>query len=208
MFLHAQYEGLVPDGVEGLFLGFCRVNLLVWDGVLHHGFTGFRSGPSCLALLLILQDGQQAVWVTETWGQHITPEDSQTTTARSAVPKRTNLNPELSWPPPDNQSSWSTFDCVHRSEVWRTTDVFSQDALGFLHSGHQTLDWRLWTRLRHRKTEPVEAAEGRTAHNNVWIGANGMASNTWKPWKPMCLMYLIPFYWFRSSHYHSPVVPN
>jgi hypothetical protein len=27
---------------------------------------------------------------------------------------------------------------------------------------------------------PVEAAEGRTAHNNGWNGANGMASNTWK----------------------------
>ena len=26
-----------------------------------------------------------------------------------------------------------------------------------------------------------EAAEGRTAHNNVWNGVNGMASNTWKP---------------------------
>jgi hypothetical protein len=24
-------------------------------------------------------------------------------------------------------------------------------------------------------------AEGRTAHNNGWNGANGMASNTWKP---------------------------
>ena len=24
-------------------------------------------------------------------------------------------------------------------------------------------------------------AEGRTAHNNVWNGANGMASNTWFP---------------------------
>uniref|UniRef100_A0A673W1X5 Lymphocyte cytosolic protein 2 n=1 Tax=Salmo trutta TaxID=8032 RepID=A0A673W1X5_SALTR len=28
---------------------------------------------------------------------------------------------------------------------------------------------------------PQEAAEGRTAHNNVWNGANGMESNTWKP---------------------------
>ena len=28
---------------------------------------------------------------------------------------------------------------------------------------------------------PVEAAEGRMAHNNVWNGVNGMASNTWKP---------------------------
>ena len=28
--------------------------------------------------------------------------------------------------------------------------------------------------------EPQEAAEGRTAHNNGWNGANGMASNTWK----------------------------
>ena len=27
---------------------------------------------------------------------------------------------------------------------------------------------------------PVEAAEGRTAHNNVWNGAIGMALNTWK----------------------------
>ena len=27
----------------------------------------------------------------------------------------------------------------------------------------------------------VEAAEGRTAHNNVWNGADGMASTTWKP---------------------------
>ena len=27
----------------------------------------------------------------------------------------------------------------------------------------------------------VEAAEGRTAHNNGWNGANGMASNTQKP---------------------------
>ena len=24
----------------------------------------------------------------------------------------------------------------------------------------------------------------------------------------MCLMYLIPFYWCRSSHYHKPVLPN
>jgi hypothetical protein len=28
--------------------------------------------------------------------------------------------------------------------------------------------------------KPV-AAEGRIAHNNVWKGANGMASNTWNP---------------------------
>jgi hypothetical protein len=28
---------------------------------------------------------------------------------------------------------------------------------------------------------PVEAAEGTTAHNNIQNGANGMASNTWKP---------------------------
>ena len=27
----------------------------------------------------------------------------------------------------------------------------------------------------------VEAAEGRTAHNDGWNRANGMASNTWKP---------------------------
>jgi hypothetical protein len=34
------------------------------------------------------------------------------------------------------------------------------------------------------RDKTVEAAEGRTAHNNGWNGANGMASNTWKPWKP------------------------
>jgi hypothetical protein len=29
------------------------------------------------------------------------------------------------------------------------------------------------------EVHPVQAAEGRTAHNNGWNGANGMASNTW-----------------------------
>ena len=28
---------------------------------------------------------------------------------------------------------------------------------------------------------PQEAAEGRTAHSNVWNGANGMVSTYWKP---------------------------
>jgi nitrogen fixation protein len=28
---------------------------------------------------------------------------------------------------------------------------------------------------------PVEAAEGKTAHNNGWNKVNEMASNTWKP---------------------------
>jgi hypothetical protein len=28
----------------------------------------------------------------------------------------------------------------------------------------------------------VEAAQWRTAHNNGWNRANGMASNTWKLW--------------------------
>ena len=40
----------------------------------------------------------------------------------------------------------------------------------------------------------VEAADGRTAHNNGQNRANGMASNT-----SMCLMYLIPFHSFLSS---------
>jgi hypothetical protein len=37
----------------------------------------------------------------------------------------------------------------------------------------------------------VEAAEGVTAHNNVWNRVNGMESNTWKPWKPYvwCIWY-------------------
>jgi hypothetical protein len=51
--------------------------------------------------------------------------------------------------------------------------------------------------LRVGKSElwkAVEAAEGRTAHNNVRNGANGMESNTWKPWKPTRLMCLIPFH--------------
>jgi hypothetical protein len=38
----------------------------------------------------------------------------------------------------------------------------------------------------------VEAAEGKTTHNNVWNGANGMESNTWKT----CWMYLVPFHLF------------
>ena len=29
---------------------------------------------------------------------------------------------------------------------------------------------------------PVEAAEGRTAHNNIWNGVNGMVSNSWFPY--------------------------
>jgi hypothetical protein len=37
-----------------------------------------------------------------------------------------------------------------------------------------------------KKTQ--EAAEGRTAHNNGWNGANGMASNTWKPFVG-CVLY-------------------
>lgn len=50
-----------------------------------------------------------------------------------------------------------------------------------------------------------EVAEGRTAHNNGMNGANGMASNTWKP---MCRMHLISFHLFSSSHYYEPVLPN
>ena len=37
---------------------------------------------------------------------------------------------------------------------------------------------------------PMEAAEGRTAHNNGWNGANGMVLTT-------CL---IPFHWLHSRH--------
>jgi hypothetical protein len=51
---------------------------------------------------------------------------------------------------------------------------------------------------------PQEAAEGRTAHNNGWNRANGTASNTLEP----CFMYLIPFHWFRSSHYNEPLLSN
>ena len=38
---------------------------------------------------------------------------------------------------------------------------------------------------------PQVDAEGRTAHNNGWNGANVMASNTWKPWKKCvwCIWY-------------------
>ena len=35
--------------------------------------------------------------------------------------------------------------------------------------------------VQNGSSDPVEAAEGRTAHNKWWIGVNGMASNTWKP---------------------------
>ena len=48
-----------------------------------------------------------------------------------------------------------------------------------------------------------EAAEGRTVHSNGWNGANRMASNTWKPWKP-CLMYLITLHLFLRCH-QSPM---
>jgi hypothetical protein len=40
-----------------------------------------------------------------------------------------------------------------------------------------------------------EAAEGRTAHNNVWNGIN------------MGTMYLIPFHCFWFSHYYEPILP-
>jgi hypothetical protein len=33
--------------------------------------------------------------------------------------------------------------------------------------------------LQNSRWKPGEAAEWRTVHNNVWNGANGMASNTW-----------------------------
>jgi hypothetical protein len=58
--------------------------------------------------------------------------------------------------------------------------------------------------LVDKYANPVEAAEGRKAHN-VWNGADGIASNTLET---MCLMYLVPFHLFLSSHYHKPFLPN
>ena len=42
---------------------------------------------------------------------------------------------------------------------------------------------------RKQRPTPVEAAEGRTAHNNGWNGLNGMSSNTWKPYSRKCHPY-------------------
>jgi hypothetical protein len=49
--------------------------------------------------------------------------------------------------------------------------------------------------------QPMEAAEGRTAHKNGLKWRIGMASNTWKP----CWIYLIPFH---SGHYQKPILPQ
>lgn len=68
--LCSQYEGLVPDGVQSLLLYVCRVDFVVRYSVLHHRFTGFGPGPARSTLLLVLQYGQHAVWVTETCSKH------------------------------------------------------------------------------------------------------------------------------------------
>ena len=42
--------------------------------------------------------------------------------------------------------------------------------------------------VKHNMSVSVEAAKGRTAHNNGWNQANGMALDTWKP-----------FIWYHST---------
>ena len=49
----------------------------------------------------------------------------------------------------------------------------------------------------------VQAAEGRMAHTVIMPAMERMESH-----QIMCLMHLIPFHLFRSSHYHKPVLPN
>ena len=93
--------------------------------------------------------------------------------------------------------------------------IFPIDWSWFLRSPNNTVCRSIWTLIlwhnhswtwlqkSHRWTVPeksVEPAEGRTAHNNGWNGANGLQT--------MCLLFLIPFHIFRSSHYHEPVLPN
>lgn len=60
-------EGLVPYRVQSLLLYIGLVDFVIGGGILHNRFGGFGSGATCSALLLVLQDGQQAVWITETW---------------------------------------------------------------------------------------------------------------------------------------------
>lgn len=60
-------EGLVPYRVQSLLLNISLVDFVIGGGILHNRFGGFGSGATCSALLLVLQDGQQAVWITETW---------------------------------------------------------------------------------------------------------------------------------------------
>ena len=54
-------------------------------------------------------------------------------------------------------------------------------------------------------SKPVEAAEGRTAHNNVWNGVNGMAYNNTIGIKHRETTRWIPFQQCHSSHYQEPV---
>ena len=44
-----------------------------------------------------------------------------------------------------------------------------------------TFHCQVHKRMNAHTHTPGEAAEGKTAHNNVWNGVNGMVSNTWKP---------------------------
>lgn len=66
---HAQDEGLVPDGVECLGYDLGAVGLLLRDGVSHHGLLP-TPGPGAAPWhgCPLLDDGQQAVGVTEPWG--------------------------------------------------------------------------------------------------------------------------------------------
>lgn len=63
----SQDEGLVPYGVQSLFLHSSLADFVVRRGVLDDRLGGFGSGLTRAALLLVLQDGQQAVGITETW---------------------------------------------------------------------------------------------------------------------------------------------
>lgn len=60
-------KGLVPYRVQSLLLYFGLEDFVIGGSILHNKFGGFGSGATCSALLLVLQDGQQAVWITETW---------------------------------------------------------------------------------------------------------------------------------------------
>lgn len=63
----SQDEGLVPYRVQSLLLYISLEDFVIGGSILHDRFGGFGSRATCSALLLVLQDGQQAVWITETW---------------------------------------------------------------------------------------------------------------------------------------------
>lgn len=91
----SQYEGLVPDGVQGLFLYFCLVDLVTGCCIFHNWFTGFGSGLASPLLLLILQYGQKTVWVTETCSH----------------------TPELTWHGDNSTGGWNKDYRLHITEV-------------------------------------------------------------------------------------------